>query len=101
MDPTTAIEYGPPTPEEVGDGFAALAGEPGHSLPPAGSGHAMIETEGDFARPIAKDTGRVRAEARVAEQGRQIVSPEAKALSRGGKALAHGTSTVMALAGAK
>src|SRR5713226_7047747 len=104
---------------EVGDGFAAFAGAPGghllnpmggvhggwaltlidsvggcagHSLLPAGSGYTTVETKANFARPITKDTGRVRAEARVVGQGRQIISSEARVLSRDGKVLAHGTS---------
>lgn len=113
---------------EVGDGFAAFAGEPGRhllnpmgsvhggwaltlidsaggcaglSLLPAGVGYATVETKGNFARPITKDTGRVRAEARVVARGRQIISAEARVLSRDGKVLAHGTSTLMVLAVAK
>jgi uncharacterized protein (TIGR00369 family) len=77
---------------EIGDGFAVFEGEPGRhllnpmggvhggwaltlidsaggcaglSLLPAGSGYATIETKANFSRPITKDTGRVRAEARV------------------------------------
>ncbi|MGP0057790.1 MAG: PaaI family thioesterase [Beijerinckiaceae bacterium] len=113
---------------EVGDGFAVFEGEPGphllnpmggvhggwaltlidsvggcagHSLLPAGSGYTTVETKANFARPITKDTGRVRAEARVVSQGRQIISTEAKVLSPDGKVLAHGTSTLMVLGGAK
>ena len=109
---------------EVGDGFAAFEGEPGahllnpmggvhggwaltlidsaagcaaHSLLPAGAGYATIETKGNFARPITKDTGRVRAEARVVARGRQVISAEAKVLSMDGKVLAHGTSTLLVL----
>ncbi|HXP76141.1 MAG TPA: PaaI family thioesterase [Stellaceae bacterium] len=109
---------------EVGDGFAAFEGEPGrhllnpmgtvhggwaltlidsacgcagHSLLPAGTGYATIETKGNFARPITQDTGRVRAEARVVARGRQIISAEAKVLSADGKVLAHGTSTLLVL----
>ncbi|MCF8200076.1 MAG: hypothetical protein K9J42_15020 [Sulfuritalea sp.] len=44
-----------------------------------------------------KDAGRVRAEARVTSQGRQIISAEAKVLARDGRVLAHGTSTLMVL----
>jgi uncharacterized protein (TIGR00369 family) len=109
---------------EVGDGFAAFEGEPGAhllnpmggvhggwaltlidsaggcaglSLLPAGAGYATIETKGNFARPITKDTGRVRAEARVVARGRQVISAEAKVLSAEGKVLAHGTSTLLVL----
>jgi uncharacterized protein (TIGR00369 family) len=113
---------------EVGDGFAAFEGEPGpallnpmgsvhggwsltlidsvggcagHSLLPAGSGYTTIETKGNFARPITGDTGRVRAEARVVAQSRQIISAEARLLNRDGKVLAHGTTTIMVLGGVK
>jgi uncharacterized protein (TIGR00369 family) len=113
---------------EIGDGFAVFEGEPGRhllnpmggvhggwaltlidsaggcaglSLLPAGSGYATIETKANFSRPITKDTGRVRAEARVVARGRQIISSEAKVLSRDGKVLAHGTSTLMVLGGDK
>ena len=109
---------------EVGDGFAAFEGEPGahllnpmgtvhggwaltlidsvaacagHSLLPAGIGYTTIETKGNFSRPITKETGRVRAEARAVGRGRQIISSEAKVIDAGGRILAHGTSTIMAL----
>jgi uncharacterized protein (TIGR00369 family) len=107
---------------EVGDGFAAFEGEPkwhllnpmggvhggwaltmidsaggcaGLSLLPPGSNYATIETKANFARPITKDTGRVRAEARVVAQGRRIISAEARVLGQDGKVLAHGTSTLL------
>ncbi|MGA7323625.1 MAG: PaaI family thioesterase [Rhodomicrobium sp.] len=113
---------------EVSDGFAAFEGEPGEhllnpmggvhggwaltlidsatgcaaqSLLPAGFAYATIETKGNLSRPITKDTGRVRAEARVLSQGRQIISAEAKVLNREGKVLAHGTSTLLVLAAGK
>jgi uncharacterized protein (TIGR00369 family) len=109
---------------EVGDGFAAFEGEPGPhlrnpmggvhggwaltlidsaagcaglSLLPPRSGFATIETKANFSRPITKDTGRVRAEGSVVARGRQIISAEARVLSRDGKVLAHGTSTLMVL----
>ena len=109
---------------EVGDGFAAFEGEPGPhllnpmggvhggwaltlidsaagcaglSLLPAGSGFATIETKANFPRHITKDTGRIRAEARVVAAGRQIISAEARVVSKDGKVLAHGTSTLMVL----
>lgn len=107
---------------EVGDGFAAFEGEPGRhllnpmgsvhggwaltlldsvtgcagpSLQPAGTGCVTIETKGNFSRPITRDTGRVRA----AAQGRQVISCGGRVLSQDGKALAHGTSTLMVLGG--
>lgn len=109
---------------EVGDGFAVFEGQPtahllnpmgsvhggwaltlidsaagcaGLSLLPPGHGFTTIETKANFSRPITKDTGRVRAEARVVVRGRQIVSAEARVLSQDGKVRAHGTSTLMVL----
>jgi uncharacterized protein (TIGR00369 family) len=113
---------------EIGDGFAVFEGETGPhllnpmggvhggwaltlidsatgcaglSLIPAGSLVATVETKANFSRPISKDTGRVRCEARVVSQGRQIISAEARVLSQDGKVLAHGTSTLMVVAGPK
>jgi uncharacterized protein (TIGR00369 family) len=113
---------------EVGDGYAAFEGEPGRhllnpmggvhggwaltlidsaggcaglSLLPAGSGFATIETKANFSRPITKDIGRVRAEARVVSRGKQIISAEARVMTQDGKVLAHGTSTLMVLGDAR
>jgi uncharacterized protein (TIGR00369 family) len=69
------------------------------SVLPAGSAYTTVETKGNFTRPIAKDTGRVRAEARVVGQGRKIISAEAKVSNADGKVLAHGTSTILVIAG--
>jgi uncharacterized protein (TIGR00369 family) len=112
---------------DVGDGFAVFEGDPGphllnpmgsvhggwaltlidsaggcagHSLLPAGSSYATVETKVNFSRRITKHTGRVRAEARVVAQGRQIISAEARVLDHRGNVLAHGISTIMVLDGA-
>jgi uncharacterized protein (TIGR00369 family) len=70
-----------------------------HSLLPAGIGYTTIETKVNFSRPITPDLGRVRAEGKVVTQGRRIISAQAQLLSRDGKVLAHGTSTIMVLEG--
>lgn len=109
---------------EVGDGVAIFEGEPGphllnpmggihggwaltlidsaggcaaHTLLPADTAYATIETKGNFSRPITTTTGTVRAEGRVVSQTRQIISTEIRVTSRDGKILAHGTSTLMVL----
>ena len=111
---------------EIGDGFAAFEGDTGphllnplgivhggwaltlidsatgcaaHTLIPAGGSYATIETKANFSRPIAEDTGRVRAEGRVVGRGRRIISCEARIVDAKGRLLAHGTSTLMVLAG--
>jgi uncharacterized protein (TIGR00369 family) len=113
---------------ETGDGFAAFEGEPGdhllnpmgtvhggwamtlidsatgcagYSLVPAGSGFRTIETKVNLSRPITSDSGRVRAEARIVSQTRQIISAEARVTAGDGRVLAHGTSTLMVVSGAK
>jgi uncharacterized protein (TIGR00369 family) len=112
---------------EIGEGFAAFEGEPGdhllnpmgtahggwamtlidsatgcagYSLIPAGVGFRTIETKVNLSRPITSDTGRVRAEAHVVSQTRQIISTEARLTSREGRVLAHGTSTLMVVSAA-
>jgi uncharacterized protein (TIGR00369 family) len=112
---------------EIGDGFAAFEGAPGdhllnpmgtthggwamtlidsatgcagYSLMSAGAGFRTIETKVNLSRPITSDTGRVRAEAHVVSQTRQIISTEARLTSGEGRVLAHGTSTLMVVPGA-
>jgi uncharacterized protein (TIGR00369 family) len=112
---------------EVGDGFAVFEGEAGpqllnplgsvhggwaltlidsatgcaaHSLLPPGVGYTTIETKANFSRPITENAGRVRAEGRVINRGRQIITAEARVTDSAGRILAHGTSTLMVL-GAK
>ena len=107
---------------EVGDGFAIFEGEPGphllnplggvhggwaltlidsitgcaaHTTLPAGVGYATVETKANFSRPIAADSGRVRAEGRVVGRGRTIISAEGRIVDSRGRLLAHGTSTLM------
>ena len=111
---------------EIGDGFAAFEGDAGphllnplgivhggwaltlidsaagcaaHTLMPAGGSYATIETKANFSRPIAEDTGRVRAEGRAVGRGRRIISCEARVVDAKGRLLAHGTSTLMVLPG--
>ncbi|MGO9544547.1 MAG: PaaI family thioesterase [Rhodomicrobium sp.] len=113
---------------EIGEGFAAFAGETsarllnpmgtvhggwaltlidsatgcaGQTLLPAGSRYTTVETKANFSRPIKPDTGRVRAEARAVSQGRQIISTEARVLGPDGRVLAHGTSTLLVMSAAQ
>lgn len=78
----------------------SAAGCAAHSLLPAGVGYTTVETKGNFSRPIMAETGRVRCEAEVVNQGRQIITVEAWVKSAAGKLLGHGTSTLLVLGGA-
>jgi uncharacterized protein (TIGR00369 family) len=111
---------------EVGDGFAVFEGDAGEhllnplgvvhggwaltlidsatgcacqTLLPAGTSYTTIETKANFSRPIMKDAGRVRAEGRAVGRGRRIISCEGRVVDSKGRILAHGTSTLMVLAG--
>lgn len=76
----------------------SAAGCAGYTLLPAGTGYTTVETKANFSRPILANTGRVRAEAKIVSQGRQIMSAEAWVRSAEGKVLAHGTSTLLVIA---
>ena len=113
---------------EIGDGVAVFEGETGRhllnpmgfvhggwaltlldsafgcaaqSVLPAGAGYTTIETKVNFTRPMTEDTGRVRVEGRVVNQGRQIITTDGKVLGRDGKVLAHGTSTLLVFSGGR
>ena len=75
----------------------SAAGCAAHTLLPAGASYATIETKANFSRPIAEDSGRVRAEGRAVGRGRRIISCEARVVDAKGRLLAHGTSTLMVL----
>ena len=77
----------------------SAAGCAAHTLVPAGSSYATIETKANFSRAITKDTGRVRAEGHAIGRGRRIISCEARIVDATGRLLAHGTSTLMVLPG--
>jgi uncharacterized protein (TIGR00369 family) len=79
----------------------SAAGCAAHTLLAAGVGYTTVETKVNFSRAIRADTGRVRAEGRVVSKGRQVISAEAYVRSRDGRLLAHGTSTLLVLAGAE
>jgi uncharacterized protein (TIGR00369 family) len=75
----------------------SAAGCAAHSLLPAGVGYSTLETRCNFVRPIRVDTGRVRCEGRVVNQGRQIITADAWVRDAEGRLLAHGGSTLMVL----
>ncbi|ARS29140.1 PaaI family thioesterase [Sphingomonas sp. KC8] len=110
---------------EVGDGVALFQGEPNadllnplgtvhggwaltlidsaggcaaHSTLAPGFGYTTIETKANFARPIASDSGLIRAEGRVVTAGRRIIATEIRMTDTRGRIVAHGTSTLMVFA---
>ncbi|MBV8685817.1 MAG: PaaI family thioesterase [Alphaproteobacteria bacterium] len=111
VEPGRAVFEGEPGPHllnplgSVHGGVAltlidSAAGCAVHSELGAGIGYTTVETKVNFTRPIAADGGTVRCEGRVLSRGRQIATAEARLLSREGKLLAHGTSTLIILGAA-
>jgi uncharacterized protein (TIGR00369 family) len=115
------------SPVEVTEGTAAFEGEPGeehynpiglvhggyastlldsamgcavHTTLPAGVGYTTQTLEVKFVRPITRDTGPVRADARVVHRGRRQATTEATLVgAANGKLLATATGTCMILGG--
>jgi uncharacterized protein (TIGR00369 family) len=69
-----------------------------HTTLPAGVGYTTLTLETKFMRPIGRDTGVVRAEAKVVHRGRRQVTTEGRLVAGDrGKLLAHGTGTCLIL----
>jgi uncharacterized protein (TIGR00369 family) len=69
-----------------------------HTTLPAGVGYTTLTLETKFVRPIGRDTGVVRAEAKVVHRGRRQATTEGRLVAGdSGKLLAHGTGTCLVL----
>ena len=64
---------------------------------PAGVGCTTLEIKVNYLRPITRDTGPLRCEAKVLHLGGRIGTAEGKLLDHGGKLYAHGTTTCIIL----
>ncbi len=76
----------------------SAAGCAAHTTLPADVGYTTVETHGNFTRPIPPDSGTIRAEGRVVNQGRSLITAEVRVVDSQGRLLAHGGSTLMVLA---
>lgn len=110
---------------EAGDGFAAFEGVPGdHAYNPmdtvhggyaatlldsacgcavqsklaAGVSYTTLELKVSYHKAITRNTGRVRAEARVLSIGRRAAFAEAKLVDANARLLASATSTLLVMA---
>jgi uncharacterized protein (TIGR00369 family) len=67
-----------------------------HSTLPAGTGYTTLEVKVNFARPITRETGRVRCEGTLIHGGRSVATADGRVIAEDtGKLLAHGTTTCM------
>jgi uncharacterized protein (TIGR00369 family) len=60
-----------------------------------GDAWTTLELKINFVRPLTKDTGLVRAEARIIHRGRTVATSEGDLKDRAGKLYAHATTTCM------
>ena len=58
-----------------------------------------LEVKSSFTRPLTKDTGPVRCTGTIVHPGRRVTTTEARVEDAEGRLYAHGTSTILVLAG--
>lgn len=68
-----------------------------HTTLPAGVGYTTLELKVNIVKAIGKDTGPLRAEARLIHAGRSTAVAEGRLVDATGKLYAHATTTCMIL----
>jgi len=66
-----------------------------HSMLDKGVGSTTLEFKISFVRPITPETGTIRAEGVVINQGRRVGTGEGRVTDRQGRLLVHGTTTCL------
>ena len=66
-----------------------------HSMLDRGLGSTTLEFKISFVRPITPQTGVIRAEGVVINQGRRVGTAEGRVTDQQGRLLAHGTTTCL------
>lgn len=61
----------------------------------AGVGYSTIENKVNLTRSITRDSGLLRAEAKIVHSGSRIATAEGQVTDAAGKIVAHGTSTCL------
>lgn len=64
-----------------------------NSMMPAGRSFTTLELKINYTRPLRRETGEVRCEAKVIHVGSRVGTAEARVVDAGGKIYAHGTTT--------
>jgi len=68
-----------------------------HSTLPTGVGYTTLELKVNIVKAIGKDTGFLRAEAKLIHAGRSTAVAEGRLVDEAGKLYAHATTTCMIL----
>lgn len=66
-----------------------------HSALEAGQGYTTLELKVNYVRAMTVNTGRVRAEGKIINVGRQVATAEGRIVGDDGKLYAHGTTTCL------
>ena len=66
-----------------------------NTVMPAGRVFTTLEMKINYVRPMRRETGEVRCEARVLHAGSRVATAEGSILDAAGKLYAHGTATCM------
>ncbi len=66
-----------------------------NTMMPAGRIFTTLEMKVNYVRPMKRETGEVRCEARVIHVGGQVATAEGRIVDAEGKLYAHGTATCM------
>ena len=70
-----------------------------HSTLPAGHGYTTLEIKINYVRAITAATGRLSAEGKTINVGRQVATAEGRLVDAAGRLYAHGTTTCIILGG--
>jgi uncharacterized protein (TIGR00369 family) len=66
-----------------------------NTMMPAGRVFTTLEMKINYVRPMRRETGAVRCEAKVIHVGGRVATAEGRIIDEGGKLYAHGTATCM------
>lgn len=66
-----------------------------HSTLPAGAGYTTLEVKVNFVKALTRDTGPVRAEAKIIHVGKRTGTAEGRIVDAKGTLYAHATCTCM------
>jgi uncharacterized protein (TIGR00369 family) len=64
---------------------------------PPGRTFTTLELKVNFIRPLSRETGELRCEARVLHAGARVATAEGRIVDAGGKIYAHGTTTCIVI----
>jgi len=68
-----------------------------NSMMPAGRSFTTLELKINYIRPLRRENGEVRCEARVIHAGNRVATAEARVVDANGKIFAHGTTTCIVI----